>query len=89
MTCTSSRHPEYRLQGFIALVIDHAVEDQREQPGRHRAAQVAGERRLGLINEDVGLWRPSPGAWMDITRWAATWRVWMGNIGWSSSLKMK
>src|ERR1022692_1727086 len=51
------RAPENCFQRSVGLVIDDAVEDQGERPGRRGAVQVVGKRCLGFLDEGVGLRR--------------------------------
>ena len=44
----------------VAVLVDDAVEDEHERPGRLGSAQVLGEGRLSLQDEAVGLRRVQP-----------------------------
>ena len=68
-------------------MVDYAVEDQSERPGWRRTGEVVGNAALASSTK-ASVSGARSRRWIDITRSAGTWRVRMGNIGLSSSLRM-
>ncbi len=58
--CMSPGAAQGRLNRAVAILVNDAVEDEHERPGRLGSAQVLGEGRLSLQDEAIGLRRVQP-----------------------------